>query len=142
MPSIDWYHAAVESLLAGSLPDLSTSTVRLALLTAAHTPNLATHAVFGDVSADELADAGYTAAGEIIANVAVTEAAGTATLDGDDVSWLGVTWPTGTRWAVAYLDATPASLLFLVDLDTTRTPAAEDFAVRWNAAGITTLAQV
>lgn len=140
MPSLDWYHGAVERMLAGTLPNLETSDLRLALLEASHTPNLE-NLVFGDVNADELGDAGYNSGGDLLTNVAVTENAGTVTLDADDAVWSGVTWPTGARYAVAYIDDTPATLLFLVDLDSNRTPDNEDFAIRWSVDGISTLTQ-
>jgi len=141
--SINKYQKWVKNSLngAGSI-DWDTDTIKVALLSSSHTPSVSTHDFFDDVSADEVSGTGYTAGGATIGSIAVTESAGTATVDGNDVTWTqnGAGF-TGARYAVVYKSTGTAStspLVFLLDLDTNRTNTTGDLTIQWNAAGIFT----
>ncbi|MCK4828828.1 hypothetical protein KA005_74575 [bacterium] len=84
--------------------DLSIDPVKISLHSSVYVPNLATHTVIADVG-NECAGTGYTAAGAVIANPAVTKDVTNhrGVFDGDDVLWsgLGALSPQ-PAYAVAY----------------------------------------
>ena len=109
------------------------TTVNVALLEVGHTPDLSGDEVFGDVSEDEVSGTGYDAGGEEITNKTLTEAGGTTTFDGDDVTWEESTIDAG--YAVVYEDSS-GSLLTLVDFEGEESSDNGTFEVSWHNDGI------
>lgn len=112
------------------------TTIKVALLNGAHTPDLNNHQTWADVSADEVTGTNYTAGGQEIANDTFTydAATGTSEYDGDDVVWTDSTITAG--YAVVYDDtgtATTSTLLTLVDFEGTQSSDAGDFTISWDA---------
>lgn len=65
------YDGAAKTQLGGG--DLTTNTVKLALVSSAYTPNQSTHAAWADVSANEIANGnGYTTGGYTLLSPALT----------------------------------------------------------------------
>lgn len=84
---------------------------------------------------------GYTTGGATIANIAVTESSGTATVDADDVTFTAsggaiATW----RYAVVYNDSatSPADALvgYLDNGSAVDIPDGQSFNIIWNASGL------
>ena len=97
---------------------------------------------WGDYSANEVSTGGgYPAGGIVIANNTYTEAAGVATLDGDDLALvLNLSGFTDAYWAIIYDDthASDAAIGFL-DLGGPVSEVAGPIAINWNASGIWTV---
>ena len=145
MATLDKHESWQELVLDGtSTVNWESDVIRVMLVTSAVAPNLATHIYIDDVSANEVSGTNYTAEGEALANVAVTAASGTATVDADDTTWLqNAGGFTDARYAYIYKDTgTPAtSLIFMsIDLTTNRGNVNGDFTLQWNASGLFTQA--
>ena len=136
------YNSAKKDVVDGTI-DVDTDTIKAILVTTAYTP-AATHSTYADVSADECADGDYAA--QTLANAAVTEAAGTVTVDADDVSY-GSAVSIAARYIVLVKQAGGGlvagdKLLGYMDLDDTGNnvrSTSSAFVVRWHANGLFTL---
>lgn len=120
------YGLIVEKVFTGLL-DVSTDTIKCALLDSGYTPNQDTDEFWSGVSANEVSGTGYTANGQVLTGVTLTYNAGTNTLmvDCADPTWSGATI-TGIRYAVFYKDTgTPSTsplisyMDFITDQDVT-----------------------
>jgi len=135
------YDKFIQRLHQGEI-DLEADVIKIALLKNTHTPDQ-TDDDFADVSADENpAGSGYTAGGETLANVLVTEAGGgVIKIDADDPVWASLT-ATNLRYAVIY-DDTHASdaLIYLFDFGADKNPNAEPFTIQFDSNGIFTAEQ-
>lgn len=132
------YNNAREALLNGDI-DLTSDTIKVALVTASYTPDQDAHDAWDDVSANEVSSSGYTAGGATLSSKTVTQdnTNDRAVFDAADVSWTGVTF--STRYGVVYKDTgTPATslLIALLDWGSTKSPSAENFSLTWDANGI------
>lgn len=124
--------------------DNSTTTVKIALVTASYTPNVDTHDFWNDVSANDVSGANYTAGGNAIANKSVSApSSGVVTIDADDPA----TWTqnaagfTNARYAILYKDtgnAATSPLMAYYDMTTDRNNRDGDFAISLDAQGIFT----
>ena len=98
---------------------------------------------WGDYSANEVSTGGgYPAGGITLTTVTWTEAAGTATLDADNVSITqNAAGFTDGYWAILYNDtnATDMAIAFL-DLGGPASEVAGQIDITWNASGILTVA--
>lgn len=101
----------------------------------------ATHTALADVSAAEITGIGYTAGGNILANILIASDAVGFAIDSDDVTWVNLT--ATFRRAIIYYEGTldlvtnPVLISYLLD----NTPAditvsATDWTVAMAAAGI------
>ena len=143
MASIVKYHKWLLNQKNGTAPiDWDTDTIKVALLTSAYTPDVATHDFFDDVSANEVAGDGYVAGGATIANITVIEAAGVTIVDGDDVTFLQQALGfTDARYAVIYKDSGAAAsspLMGYIDFLADKGNVAGDLTIQWNVNGIFT----
>lgn len=124
--------------------DLTSSDIKLALLTDAYTPDLDTHTVWGDVSAAEVAAGdGYTAGGAQLPNRAVTRTVSITKWTGDNVTFAGLT--KTFKYGILYVDATVNGvikpLIAVIDFDDSGTDAVitvtdAAYTVQWHADGI------
>jgi hypothetical protein len=96
-------HALVKAF--GADIDLTTDTIKMALLTGGYTPDLINHADFSDVASAETSGAGYTPGGVTLAATSLTLTAAN--------SW-GVTWASGTAYAygAVVIPPTPNGFLY------------------------------
>lgn len=93
--------------------------------------------VWGDISANEVSGAGYTAGGATLAGQAVTEAA-TTKFDGTDTAWTSASFTA--YHAVIYDTTNTSSLICSIDFGGAKTVSAGTFTIQWHASGIITLA--
>lgn len=118
--------------------DMLNDTIKVALVTAAYTPDKDAHQYFDDIT-NEIAGTGYTAGGETL---------GTKAIDGDDANdraefdAADVTWSVATftcRAGILYKDTgTPSTspLIAYIDFGQDISPSAADFSILWDAEGI------
>jgi len=120
------YGLIVEKVFSGLL-DVSTDTLKVALLDSGYTPDQDVDEFWSGVSANEVTGTGYTAGGEDLATVTMAYNTSTNTLKIDcaDPVWTGATI-TGIRYAVFYKDTgTPSTsplisyMDFITDQDVT-----------------------
>jgi len=117
--------------------DTGGDTLKCALLDDSHSFS-ANGAVWGDVSANELANGnGYTTGGATLANQSVTEAA-TTKFDADDTAWTGSTF--SAYHAVIYDVTNTSSLICSIDFSGEQSVVSGTFTIEWSANGIITLA--
>lgn len=134
--SIIWYGQALISAFTKKI-DFTSDTIKVMLVTSAHTPNQDTH-VYKDVSiTNEVVATGYTAGGATLANKALSYDAATNTVkfDADDVSWTGT---ITARYAIIY-DDTPASskpLLAYIDFGEDTKSTNSEFKIQFSTSGI------
>jgi len=130
-------YPAFKRSLGNGVFDLASDTLRLALLTSAHTPN-AGHAVYADVAGQEVSGTGYTAGGAALAGVSWTLSDATAVLDADDPSWTGAT--VTARYAAVYADKTVGELtgplVCLLDFGEEKGVTSGTFTVQFDAGGV------
>ena len=112
-------------------------TIKVALLSDSHSFSAA-NSVWGDVSANELANGnGYTTNGATLGSQAVT--AGTTTkFDAADTAWTEATFTA--YHAVLYDSTNTSSLICSIDFGGAKTVSANTFTIQWHNDGIITLA--
>lgn len=125
--------------LMNKIVDLEGDSIKCALLDNSHAFS-ATDNVWTDVSANELAaGSGYSAGGEALTTMAVSQAA-TTSWDADDVSWSSASFTA--YHAVLYDDTVGTDdLICSFDFGGAKTVASGTFTIQWNASGIITLAE-
>lgn len=154
MPAGAWqvYSLALEKITeAGAiiLDNSGTPRLRMALVTAAYTPNDDTDAAWSTISGSEVANGGgYTTHGKLLTPT-VTHAAGVVTLDVDDQSWTSST--ITAKYAVIVQDADANAALAAGDLPVcycnletgggSVSTTNGTFAITINAAGVFTITQ-
>ncbi|MHC1787896.1 hypothetical protein [Solidesulfovibrio sp.] len=130
------YTAAKKGLGDGTF-DLDSDTLKVALLTSAHSPSAA-HTVLADVSAAEASGTGYTAGGQTLTGVTWAVDGTTVVLDATNPEWTDVT-VAAVRYALIYAAKTVNSktnpLLLLLDLGADKGVTAGTFTINLNAAG-------
>jgi hypothetical protein len=128
--------------------NLETGTIKFALVTNVVTPTASTAdprwGAGGGTNLDtnEVAAGGnYTAEGSDI-TATYSQAAGTATFDGADISIaINAGNPTNARWGIIYNDsAAGKQAIAFLDLGSVLDLTTGSFSVNWNAAGIFTMA--
>ena len=124
--------------------DLATAgdTLKL-ILVSAHTPNIDTHTIKGDVVADEYGTgSGYTAAGQTVAGQDVTQddAGDQGVFDATDLTWtsLGTLSPATPSHVIMYDDtvATPVDPLIAYWVLGTTATNGGNYTIQWGATGI------
>lgn len=137
--SVAVYNKYLLALANGTaVPNLSSATLRLALLTSSYTPNLDTHEFYSDLTNELPTAHGYTAEGPALASqsVSLNTLSDFVYLDGDDivVSFSGFT--SNFRYGALVVDTgTPSTsrLLFLIDFGANQSPTTTDYHFRWRA---------
>ncbi len=120
------------------------TTVKIALLTATHTPARATQDFWDDVSANEVTGTNYTAGGNEVATKTVTTAANVTKWDAaDPATWAqsGTGFATA-RYAILYKDTgTPATspIIAYHDFGSAKGNVDGDLTIQLDAAGIATI---
>lgn len=132
------YNNAKELWLKAGL-NLSTDTLKVALVTSSYTPNVDTDEFWSGVSTYEVSGTGYTAGGKVLTSQTVTQdnSNDRAVFDAADVTWTGLSVGT-PGWAVLYKDTGNASTSPLIcywQLGTTPTNGG-DYTLQFNASGV------
>lgn len=117
--------------------DHEADVIKVMLLNNSHSFT-ATHNVIGDISANEISGAGYTAGGATLAGKSVTQAASTK-FDATDVEWTTATFST---WHAALYDDTIATddVMCSIDFGGEKSVSGGTFKLQWHVNGILTLA--
>jgi hypothetical protein len=126
---------------------LSTDTLKIALTQATGTTPFATttdprwgSGGSTNFAAEEVVAGGnYVATGASISNT-FSESGGTATLDGDDVTWSqNAANPTNARWGIVYHNVSSGKeAVGFVDLGQTVDMSSNNLTITWNGSGIGT----
>ena len=128
---------ALKNDLALDLDDTTADRFKVMLVTSAYTPDFGTHDFKADVT-NEITGTGYTAGGESLTSVTLTQAGGTITWDAADVTWTSSTLTA--RGAVVYDDSlTNDPLICYIDFGADKSSSSGDFVLSFNASGIFTL---
>jgi len=128
---------ALKNDLALDLDDTTADRFKVMLVTSAYTPDFGTHDFKADVT-NEVVGTGYTAGGESLTSVTLTQSGGTITFDADDVTWTSST--ITARGAVIYDDSLASDpLIAYIDFGADKSSSAGDFVLSFNASGIFTL---
>jgi hypothetical protein len=131
------YNAGKAAILRGDVAPL-VDALKVALVTESYVADKDAHAFFADLSG-EVAGSGYTAGGQALASVAVSQddANDRAVLTADTLVWPVASFTA--RAAVLYKDSgSPAAspLLAYLDFGLNQTVSGEDFYLEWNPDGI------
>lgn len=131
------YNNFKEQVMEGVF-NLLTDTIKVALVTG-YTPDIDVHDDWADVSANEESGTGYTAGGETLGSVTVTQddTNDRGVFDGADVTWTGL--DVGTPSHAIMYDDTHASDLLIAYWEVTTASNGGDYTLQWNASGIITL---
>jgi len=117
--------------------DLDSDTLKIMLVTSAYTPDFGTHDFKADVT-NEVVGTGYTAGGETLTSLSLTQSAGVITFDAADVTWSSST--ITARGAVIYDDTIASDpLICYIDFGSDQSSSSGDFVLSFNASGIFTI---
>jgi len=128
--------------------NLLTDTFRLALVDSGYVPDLDADAVWGDVSAHEVADGdGYTTGGALLTGKTLTRSTWKTTFDANDITFTALT--KTFRYGVIYVDATKThpgggadivkplfAYVLFDDTPADVSAAGVDYLVQWSSLGI------
>ena len=118
--------------------DLDSDTIKIMLVTSSYTPDFGAHDFKGDVS-NEVSGTNYTAGGNTLSSVALTQTGGTIKFDAADTSWSSATI-TNARGAVIYDDTlTDDPLIAYIDFGADFSSSNGTFTIAFNAGGIFTI---
>lgn len=135
------YNNAKEAFLNADI-DLTSDTIKLALVTSAYTPDQDVHDFWDDVSANEVANSGsYSAGGATLAvTVSQDNIDNEGVFDATDVSFTTAT--ITARYAVIYKStgtAATSPLICLIDFGSNQVSTNGTFAITFAAEGILNL---
>ena len=118
--------------------DLDSDTIKIMLVTSSYTPDFGAHDFKGDVS-NEVSGTNYTAGGNTLSSLALTQTGGTIKFDAADTSWSSATI-TDARGAVIYDDSlTDDPLIAYIDFGANYSSTNGTFTIAFNAGGIFTI---
>jgi len=128
---------ALKNDLALDLDDTTADRFKVMLVTSAYTPDFGAHDFKADVT-NEVAGTGYSAGGESLTSVTLTQTGGTITFDAADVTWASST--ITARAAVIYDDSLASDpLVAYIDFGADKSSSNGDFVITWDASGIFSL---
>jgi hypothetical protein len=118
--------------------DLDSDTIKIMLVTSSYTPDFGAHDFKADVS-NEVSGTNYTAGGNTLSSLALTQTGGTIKFDAADTSWSSATI-TDARGAVIYDDSlTDDPLIAYIDFGANYSSSNGTFTIAFNAGGIFTI---
>lgn len=137
MVSATVYNSCKNKLMTGSF-NLTSDTIKVALLTSSYTPNIDTHIFFSDLT-NEVTSANYTTGGATLGSTVITtDTSGDfAWFDAADTTWSTVTFTY--RYIVCYKSTGTAStspLMFYIDLGTDHSNAGDTAYIQWATTGL------
>lgn len=118
----------------------ATDTLKIALLNSSFVPNIDTQQFFGDVNANEVSGAGYTAGGNTLASKTLTQdnTNDRGVLDAADSTWSTLT-AANIAYAVIYKSTgnnATSPILCILDLGGSQSQTGANFTVQFDAAGV------
>lgn len=135
------YNEGKRKLLDGTI-NLTSDTVKVALMNNSHVANADTQHYWSDVSANEASGTGYTAGGATLGSKAFTT---NDTNDRGEFDAADTVWATSTitaYYAIVYEDtgvAGTSTLIASIDFGGAKSSSGGDFKIEWNSVGILTL---
>ena len=118
--------------------DLDSDTIKIMLVTSSYTPDFGAHDFKADVT-NEVSGTNYTAGGNTLSSLALTQTGGTIKFDAADTSWSSATI-TDARGAVIYDDSlTDDPLIAYIDFGANYSSTNGTFTIAFNAGGIFTI---
>jgi hypothetical protein len=134
------YNIFKTEVMKGTL-DLSTDTVRVALLNNSHTfaPSSVTNDTWADISANEISGTGYTANGAALGSPTVTvdNTDNEGVFDGANTSWTTASFTA--YHAVLYDDTVSDYLICSIDFGGAQVVSSGTFTIEWATEGIINL---
>lgn len=127
------YHVSVGDI------DLDNDTFKIALLANTYTPD-SSDEYFSDLSAYETDATNYTAGGQELDNVSVSESGGVTKFDADDEIFLNLTG-ANILYAVVYDPSASDLLVCLFEFSAARSPSAENLKLTFDTGGLFDMAQ-
>jgi hypothetical protein len=127
--------------LGAKTMNLTSDTLKGALVTSSYTPNLATDEFWSTPQADEVANGnGYTTGGMTLTSVTFSVVSGVPTLNFTNLEWTGATF---TAAALVIYDAETGTastepLIGIVEFGQNESPSAGTLSVSW-ASGVATV---
>lgn len=118
--------------LMNKIVDLEADTIRIALMNNSH-GFIATHSIWGNISANEVSGTGYTPGGGTLTGKAVTEGASTK-WDATDFTWPASTI-TAYHAVVVDISAT-SNLICSFDFGAAKSSSNGNFTIQFHADGI------
>lgn len=147
MPSVtlNLYDKFRQGCFNGNAINMTTATIKCALVTVGYTPDQNLHEFWSDVSANEVSGTNYTAGGNVCSTGTVTlDATGVVTVDfADPATWLqSATGFSNARRAIFYEDtgnaATSRLIAYTNDFGSDQGNVNGDFTIQINASGLFT----
>jgi hypothetical protein len=119
-----------------NLNALDGHTLKLSLHTSSYSPDLDADEFYSDLSAELAASGNYATGGKTLTGLTsgVDTGGDFGYLDGDDVTWSGLTPSAAFRYGVLYDTSDSDRLIMLIDFGTNQDPAGLDFAITWPSA--------
>jgi hypothetical protein len=139
------YNRFFNDIMKGEMDLDASDSIKVGLLKSAYTIDK-DHDVWTDVSANEVAGAGYSAGGKALTTPTVTQddANDRAYFDAADITWASATL-TGVnapRYAIVYNDTHATDdLICVIDFGADKPCDGGDFEILWDATGIVRLYQ-
>jgi hypothetical protein len=131
------YASFMQELLSGG-HSFTSATYKVALMKSTYSPSLNSDVLFSSLTSNEVSGNGYTAGGETLQNVTISQSSTTAGVNADSVTWTDLA--TTCRYAVVYR-STGSKLVGLFDFGANRTYATEPFTLSF-PSGVVTIAKV
>ena len=132
------YNSFKQKIMDGSI-NLSSDTIKVALVTSSYTPDQDTHEDYADITNEVPNGSGYVTGGDEITTKTVTKdnTDNEGVFAGDDCQWTAATFTC--RGGIIYKDTgTPATSWFIayIDFGSDMSPVASTFDIQWDAEGI------
>ncbi len=142
MPLWQFFDTFKENTMNGSnVIDFDTDEIKVALYdNSGGAPDIDLDAVTGDLPGAEVTETGYTAGGEILANMTVAEAAGVVTVDNTvDITWsFNAGGFADARYAIM-IATTGLRLIAFMDMAVDKGNTTGDLTLAFDALGLFTL---
>jgi len=126
--------------LGEKIHDFNSHTFKVGLVTSTAAPTQSSVAAWGTFSGNEVSGTGYTPGGNALAGTSFNEAAGTATFDANDLTFLyNAAGPTNARYAIIYNDSdttTPKAAIGYMDFGEDKSLQDGDLKLQWAGTGI------
>ena len=118
--------------------DLNSDTIKIMLVTSSYTPDFGAHGHKSDVT-NEVSGTNYTAGGNTLGSLSLTQTGGTIKFDAADTSWSSATI-TNARGAVIYDDSlTNDPLIAYIDFGSDFSSSNGTFTITFASGGIFTI---
>jgi hypothetical protein len=130
------------ALANGAGSDLNAGAIKVALVAAGYTPDIANHDFFSDITNELSASGQYTAGGVALVTPTFTNVSNNVKFDADDLALTGVTTSADIKYLIIYRDTGTAATSPLIGYITLATAVGGTnitFNIVMSASGIITI---